>query len=370
MKRYLIPLLAMLVAVSCNNKPHAVVNLDLKEATEVKVGLYKMGIDSRTLVDSLTTDKKGHLRHTIDLPDAGNPAFYNYYYHDRKIAGIVAADKDRISITADTLGHYTVEGSDDSRLLKQMDSLLTANIARMEAVLEEAPADENIRLSRIYIEHKRAMLRQIMENPLSITSAAALFQKFNNNLYVFQEPTDVYVFEKIRDTLATVYPGNDYVNAVSQAIEARHNADMMNEMLNAADYGIPEIKMTDFYGKEHSLSELKGKVIMLSFWSTAQEEHKIFNQEMVPVYDKYHDRGFEIFQVCVDSDKPVWASVVRSQNLPWICVNDGLGLQSPAVAAYNLNSIPTLFIISRDSDIIAQDVYDPAEIDRIIAANI
>ena len=65
-------------------------------------------------------------------------------------------------------------------------------------------------------------------------------------------------------------------------------------------------------------------------------------------------------------DKTVWATSVRNQNLPWVSVNDGLGIDSPAVAAYNLNSIPTMFIFSRDSDILAKDVYDPAEIERII----
>ena len=89
----------------------------------------------------------------------------------------------------------------------------------------------------------------------------------------------------------------------------------------------------------------------------------------MPLYEKYHDRGFEIYQVCVD-EKPVWASIVRSQNLPWISVNDGLGINSPAVAAYNLNSIPTMFIISRESDILARDIYDPAEIENIIQKNL
>ena len=144
----------------------------------------------------------------------------------------------------------------------------------------------------------------------------------------------------------------------------------MTDMLNNATYGIPEITMNDFDGKEQKLSDLFGKVILLSFWSTEQDEHKVFNREMVPVYEKYHSRGFEIYQVCVDSDKTAWAAAVRNQKLPWICVNDGLGIYSPAVAAYNLNSIPTMFIISRECDVLGKDIYDPAEIEKIIAANL
>lgn len=369
MKRYLLPLVALLLAASCS-KPAATVTLDLKEGAATNVELYRLDYNKLSFVDSLATDAKGHLTCKVDLPDAENPVFYYFYHNDTKLAGVVAADKDRIGVIADTLGCYQVEGSEDSRLLLQMDNLMAQSTAAIEKVLAEAPADENVQLSRIYIQHKRALLRQVVENPFSITSAAALFQKFNDQLYVFQEPTDVYIFTAIRDSLAQKYPSNDYVKAITKAIEARDNADQMAKKLSEATYGMPEIKMTDFDGKEHALSEMFGKVILLSFWSIAQDEHKVFNLEMVPVYEKYHSRGFEIYQVCVDSDKTAWATSVRNQKLPWTCVNDGLGLASPAVAAYNLNSIPTMFIISRDCDILAKDVYDPAEVAKIVADNL
>lgn len=368
MKKTLLPLLVLLLAASCS-KPGAVVDLTLKEGISTNIELYKLDRNKLTFADSLSTNKNGRLHCSLPLADAVNPAFYYLYHNGTKLAGIVASDKDRISVEADTLGNYTVNGSQDSKLLQQMDTRMAESIAKMERILDEAPADENVQLSRVYIEHKRATLRQIMENPLSITSAAALFQKFNDQLYVFQEPTDVYIFTAIRDSLIQRYPDNELVAAVTKAIDARHNADQMNELLSGATYGMPDIKMADFEGKEHSLSDLFGKVILLSFWSTAQDEHKVFNQEMVPIYEKYHDRGFEVYQVCVD-EKPVWASVVKSQNLPWISVNDGLGIASGAVAAYNLNSIPTMFIISRDCNILAKDIYDPAEIEKIIAANL
>ena len=58
---------------------------------------------------------------------------------------------------------------------------------------------------------------------------------------------------------------------------------------------------------------------------------------------------------------------MKSQQLKWINVNDGLGVQSPAVASYNLQTIPSMFIIGRDGDIAARDVYEPAAIEKEIA---
>lgn len=365
MKKYIYALLALMLAFSCS-RPSATVDLSLKEGVATNIELYRLNLNQLSFVDSLMSDKDGSLRYKIELADAKNPAFYYFYHNSVKIAGIVASDGDRISVTADTLGRYEVSGSEDCSLLRQMDGRLAENIAKMERVLADEPEDMNAQLSRIYVDHKRALIRQIMEHPFSITSAAALFQKFNDQLYVFQEPNDVFIFKSIRDSLQTRYPGSEYVAAVSKAIDTRDNINELNKkMSEVSTYGIPEVEMNDISGQAHRLSDLNGKVILLSFWSTAQDEHKIFNKELVPIYEKYHDRGFEIYQICVD-DKTAWANIVRSQNLPWICVNDGLGIASPAVAAYNINSIPTMFIISRDSDILAKDQYDPAEIEKIV----
>ena len=124
--------------------------------------------------------------------------------------------------------------------------------------------------------------------------------------------------------------------------------------------------MTDINGEKHSLLDLQGKVILLSFWSTSQTEHKMFNNELLPVYEKYHDNGFEVYQVCLDVDKPTWASTVRSQNLPWISVNDGLGVMSSAISSYVIEYLPTMFIINKEGDIVAKDIFDANYLDGII----
>jgi hypothetical protein len=63
------------------------------------------------------------------------------------------------------------------------------------------------------------------------------------------------------------------------------------------------------------------------------------------VYDEYHKKGLEIYQVALDPDKALWASVMKEQNLPWINVCDGLGTASRYAATYNISSVPTAFII-------------------------
>ena len=124
--------------------------------------------------------------------------------------------------------------------------------------------------------------------------------------------------------------------------------------------------LPDMEGQTRRLSELDGKVIVLSFWSVGQTEHKLFNVDLVDLYKKYHAQGLEVYQVSLDIDKGVWASTVRSQNLPWINVNDGLGVDSPAVATYNVTRIPTMFVIGRDGEILGTDVFEKDALEQIV----
>ena len=95
-----------------------------------------------------------------------------------------------------------------------------------------------------------------------------------------------------------------------------------------------------------SLHALGSKAVILFFWTVTDAACKLLNQDTYkPLYEAYHDKGLEIFAVSLDTDKAAWASVVRSQDLPWVNVNDGLGSASPAVTLYNVQSLPQAFLI-------------------------
>ena len=101
--------------------------------------------------------------------------------------------------------------------------------------------------------------------------------------------------------------------ALKDEITRRENLAALDSRLDDLSLqSFPDIKMNDVNGKSHSLLELEGNVIILSFWSIGQTEHKLFNQELASLYEKYHDKGLEVYQVSLDVDKPSWASTVRS----------------------------------------------------------
>ena len=116
-----------------------------------------------------------------------------------------------------------------------------------------------------------------------------------------------------------------------------------------------------------SLSDLSGKAILLVFWSTTDVNQKLFNRELLDIYDRYSSLGFEIYQVCVDTDKTAWSGAVANQELPWINVCDGLGSASPAVTTYNIREVPSVFLIDKSGTIVARDIFD-SKLEKAIAA--
>ena len=92
----------------------------------------------------------------------------------------------------------------------------------------------------------------------------------------------------------------------------------------------------------------------------------MFNQDILkPLYNDYHKKGFEIYQVALDTDKGTWANVIKEQNAPWINVCDGLGAASPYVLLYNIGALPSTFIIA-DGELVNGEVVDEKSLRKLL----
>ena len=119
-------------------------------------------------------------------------------------------------------------------------------------------------------------------------------------------------------------------------------------------------------GKEHSLLELteSGKVVLLNFTAYTVDESPAFNVALNKVYEKYHNQGFEIFQVSLDADEYAWKQTAK--NLPWITVLNGAADGAEILSLYNVTSIPTVFLFNRNGELVER-VTDISALDSSIA---
>lgn len=328
-----------LFAASCSQK--ALVSGTVSDAPDSQVIVKQLDVNVYQVLDTIKTDASGAFRYSVPV-QKGQPEFVYLFHGDTRIASLLLMQGDRVTVKADTLGHYSVEGSEECARLQMVESRYGDFLSNMTAA---AISRDNQALSRTYIAHYRECIRYVMENPFSLTVIPVLYEKINESNPVFSQATDAIHFRNVCDSLKTVYPDSRYVKALEKETARREQIMAFQTKLNtASESGFPNITLPDVNGEKKSLADVRSRVILLHFWNEADATHKMFNRDVLaPLYEKYHDKGFEIYSDCVSPDKAAWAASVKGYG--WINVNDGLGTSSPALSVYNVNMVPTSILI-------------------------
>ena len=355
MKRFsiLAALLAVLAFAACSKKTR--VEGTLAGAPDSQVVVKLLDINTYKVLDTLKTNGSGAFSYKMDvLP--GQPEFVYLFYKDTKIASLLLENGDKVRVESDTLGNWTVEGSPESEKLQQIEADYNAFIRKFVDELSQTDiataSPEEIkamqrRMGTEYVAYYRKALQYVLTNARSLTVVPVFFQNITETFPIFNQDTDAIIFANVCDTLKTVYPDSRYVKALEREANSRKNTLQINQRIQTApELGYPDLNLPDVNGKKVALSSLDSRVVMIHFWTANEPTHVLFNAEVLkPIYEKYHAKGFDIYEICVDTDKAQWAAVVRNQQLPWTNVCDGLGVASPAFTLYAVDRIPTSVVI-------------------------
>lgn len=164
-------------------------------------------------------------------------------------------------------------------------------------------------------------------------------------------------FRTVAEALEKSYPDSPYLQSLTAEIARMDARISLTSQISEAGY--PDLEMTDIYGKKIRLSSLTGKVVLLDFWSAELGSSNALNADLKELYKKYEDApvGFEVYQVAIDTSKPLWINAVQEQQLPWISVSDLRGRGSSALGLYNVQKLPANFLIDKEGSIVARDIY-------------
>ena len=115
----------------------------------------------------------------------------------------------------------------------------------------------------------------------------------------------------------------------------------------------PEITMPDTEGKPFSLSQLKGKYVLVDFWASWCGPCRGENPNIVSAYKKYKNKNFTILGVSLDADKESWIKAIKNDGLVWKQISDLKHWSSAAVGLYGFDGIPYNVLLDPQGKIIA-----------------
>jgi peroxiredoxin len=121
-------------------------------------------------------------------------------------------------------------------------------------------------------------------------------------------------------------------------------------------YDAPDIALPTATGDTIHLSSLKGKVVLLDFWASWCGPCRSSNKELTKIYPRYKEKGFEIFSVSLDDDKEKWIKAIKKDKINWLQVNDGGGWYANTAIKWNINAIPTSYLVDKNGILVAMDL--------------
>lgn len=371
--------LAALCLASCGGEKFRVEGC-ITGAEDSVLYFENIGIDGISKLDSAKLDGKGGFSFSGNRPEA--PEFYRLRIGGQ-IINVAIDSTETVGIKADyaTMATaYEVEGSADCSRIKELAlmqiALQNSAIAVYgNASMGETEARDSI-LKMVAAYKEVVTSRFIYKDPKAASSYFALFQTLGNAL-IFNprnSRSDIRVFAAVATSWDTFYPGagrgeNLHNIAVSgmknERIVDADNANVEIDPAKVVTAGLIDITLADNKGRQRSLTQLKGKVVMLDFhlFGTADSPARILS--LRELYGKYHSRGLEIYQIALNGDEHYWKQ--QTETLPWICVRDPKGIESPTVGIYNVKALPEFFLIDRDNNLVSRS-EQVGDIDKAIEA--
>ncbi|MFA8435518.1 MAG: peroxiredoxin family protein [Marinifilaceae bacterium] len=163
-----------------------------------------------------------------------------------------------------------------------------------------------------------------------------LFKRFPDEKYpeVYRRITEAYCYQ---NTCEYIMSNRLIRNRV-------HDSQEMVLEEQIADFVLPNVQE----GRTQTFSEVNGKAILLVFWSASCPHSNFLLDRMRNLYEQYHENGFEIVAVSLDSSKDFWEQVTEDRNYHWINSWDPEGLRSELVSLFNVYRTPMMFLFDED----------------------
>lgn len=365
----------MLSATSCSQSGYEISGT-LENAGGDMLILELVKTNNLERVDSVVVDPSGQFTMKGEL-DAAN--YFLLKKDQKNLITLILESGQKLTITGDLenfANNYEVNGSAGSELIKEfhtrlqeaLDKLTELNNVYSDSLgspnFAEIIKDLQERSEKIIKEQKDYSIEFVTNNTGSLASILVLYQQISPRHNLFDPMKDSKYFFMVDSALFDKYSQSDAVSSlhthVTDLKQRLENVRKRGKLLNPGSV-TPEIALPTPEGDTISLYSTRGKVVLLDFWAAWCKPCRMENPNLVANYKKYHDKGFEIFQVSLDRTRDQWLKGIEDDGLgEWIHVSDLKFWNSVVVPVYYIEGIPASFLLDREGKIIERNLRGEA----------
>ena len=360
MQKILISLSVILLLSFCDgNKKNSSFQLKgtLSDSKAETLYLEKLGSAKQVIIDSVILDENGNFEFTNYTPKIG---FYRIKTNDKNFAMLVLDSADKVTITGSVkdLGNtFKVEGSSETTIFIEYNNLSKSRDIKLDSLNKAF----QLLMETNKMDSKRMdSLSAIFETPYNSIinqSNILMVDKISKNTNMYSSIMAIQALDP--DKYSDLYKSLDA--GLSKKFPNDKNVIMFHEVVermlstNIGQFA-PEISLPSPDGKEIALSSLKGKLVLIDFWASWCGPCRKEMPNVVKIYSKFKNKGFEIYGVSLDQDKEKWMEAITKDGINWPQVSDLKYWDNVAARIYNVQGIPYTVLIDKDGKIIAKNL--------------
>ena len=325
-----------IVLVGCTKQPTFIISGTLTNAVDKTIYLEHTALLGTTIVDSCHIDIDGN--YSLEAPAPTYPDFYRLRVGSRSLPlAIDSTEHVQVSASLDSLPYtLNINGSEVSAQMAQLRA--SARTATRDVLREQTQ-------------------KIILANPRSLVAYYALFLKQNGlPIWDMADPSDRRLYQAVATSYNLWMPEYNRTKALynqvleyMQAERSLRNQLAAQQLIAEAENAFLDITLADAQGQMQSLSQYRGKVIVLDFSSTEMEQYVAYNFELRELYNQYHKQGLEIYSVGIERNLLAWEEA--TENLPWLTVRALDNEITEVLTRYNVQSLPTLFLFDKEGNV-------------------
>lgn len=220
-------LLLCLLSLGCDRQNGVTFEGDISGAEGKFLTISLMTPAGEGTIDSVHI-KNGHFKLAFPMED-GNPHFFKISLRNNNAFTTLAKKGENLSLEADAsslVQSYTISGGHDAELMQQLDHRLSLFIDSTEILMEWYNLNSNddtlhAQIERAYnhiMDNHATFLRQfIQENPQSLSSLAAFYQRYNLCVFLPEEE-NLDLLRMLYTNLQKQYPDSEDVKWVGERL--------------------------------------------------------------------------------------------------------------------------------------------------------